>query len=114
MKKILAIDDNELNLELLQYIIKQQYPEFSFLKALNGTHGIQIAKEEEPELILLDILMPGLNGHEVCKILKNDSKTSHIPVMMISALGWNSDERIKGLNAGADAFISKPFNNSEL
>lgn len=114
MKKILAIDDNELNLELLQYIIKQQYPEFSFLKASNGTQGIQIAKEEEPELILLDILMPGLNGHEVCKILKNDSKTSHIPVMMISALGWNSDERIKGLNAGADAFISKPFNNSEL
>lgn len=114
MKKILAIDDNELNLELLQYIIKQQYPEFSFIKALNGTQGIQLAKDEEPELILLDILMPGLNGHEVCKILKNDSKTSHIPVMMISALGWNSDERIKGLNAGADAFISKPFNNSEL
>ncbi len=113
-KKILAIDDNELNLELLQYIIKQHYPEFAFIKALNGAEGIQFAKNEEPELILLDILMPGLNGHEVCKILKNDSKTSHIPVMMISALGWNSDERIKGLNAGADAFISKPFNNSEL
>ncbi|MEZ5106051.1 MAG: response regulator [Draconibacterium sp.] len=114
MKKILAIDDNELNLELLHYIIKQHYPDFIYIKASNGKTGIKLAKEEKPELILLDILMPGLNGHEVCKILKNDSQTSHIPVMMISALGWNSEERIKGLNAGADSFISKPFKNSEL
>ncbi len=114
MKKILAIDDNELNLELLHHIIQRYYPDFIMLKALNGYDGIKLAKEEDPELILLDILMPGINGYEVCKILKSDTKTANIPVMMISALGWKSEERIKGLDAGADAFISKPFDNNEL
>lgn len=114
MKKILAIDDNELNLELLFHIIQRYYPDFIMLRALNGNHGIKLAKKEDPELILLDVLMPGLNGYEVCKILKSDTKTENIPVMMISALGWKSEERIKGLDAGADAFISKPFDNNEL
>ncbi len=114
MKKILAIDDNELNLELLYHIIQRYYPDFIMLKALNGYDGIKLAKEEDPQLILLDILMPGINGYEVCKILKGDAKTANIPVMMISALGWKSEERIKGLDAGADAFISKPFDNNEL
>ena len=114
MKKILAIDDNELNLELLDHIIRKYYPDFTILKAFNGNEGIKLAIDEDPDLILLDILMPGLNGYEVCKILKNDSQTANIPVMMISALGWKSEERIKGLDAGADAFISKPFDNNEL
>ena len=114
MKKILAIDDNELNLKLLQGIIEKYYSGFTLLKALNGSDGIKLAKEEIPELILLDILMPGLNGYEVCRILKNDTITVDIPVIMISALGLKSEERIKGLNAGADAFISKPFDNNEL
>lgn len=114
MKKILAIDDNEFNLNLLYQIVKKYYPEFNFLQASNGTLGIEIARKEIPEIILLDILMPGLNGYEVCEILKSDSNTSHIPVLMISALGSNSEERTKGLNAGADAFVSKPFAVSEL
>lgn len=114
MKKILAIDDNELNLELLNHIIQKYYPDFIFLKSLNGYDGIKLAKEEDPDLILLDILMPGINGYEVCKILKENPKTANIPVMMISALGWKSEERIKGLDVGADAFISKPFDNNEL
>ncbi len=114
MKKILAIDDIELNLKLLQHIVKKNYPDFQFLKANNGSTGIEIAKKEIPEIILLDILMPGINGYEVCKILKNDPKTSHIPVLMISALGSNPEERTKGLNVGADAFVSKPFSVSEL
>lgn len=114
MKKILAIDDNDLNLKLLFQIVKRYYPEFQFLKADNGISGIEIAKKEIPEIILLDILMPGLNGYEVCEILKNDSKTRNIPILMISALGSNSEERTKGLNVGADAFVSKPFAVSEL
>ena len=114
MKKILAIDDNELNLKLLFQIVKKYYPEFQFLKAINGQTGIELARKEIPEIILLDILMPGLNGYEVCEILKNDSNTNHIPILMISALGSNSEERTKGLNVGADAFVSKPFAVSEL
>ena len=114
MKKILAIDDIDLNLKLLQQIVKKHYPDFQFLKAINGSTGIEIAKKEFPEIILLDILMPGINGYEVCKILKNAPETSHIPILMISALGSNPEERTKGLNAGADAFVSKPFSVSEL
>lgn len=114
MKKILAIDDNDLNLELLFHIFQKYYPDITFLKALNGSDGIKLAKTEDPLLILLDVLMPGLNGYEVCKILKSDAKTINIPVIMISALGWKSEERIKGLEAGADVFISKPFDKNEL
>ncbi len=114
MKKILAIDDNEINLEFLHQIINRHYPDFLFLKANNGKAGLEMARKEKPEIILLDILMPGLNGYEVCEILKKDNTTSHIPVLMVSALGENPAERTKGLNAGADAFISKPFTVGEL
>ncbi len=114
MKKILAIDDNEINLELLNQSISRYYPDFLFLRATNGETGLEIAFNENPEIILLDILMPGLNGYEVCEILKKNKVTSHIPVLMISALGENPGERTKGLNAGADAFLSKPFMVAEL
>ena len=114
MKKILAIDDNEINLELLSQLTTRYYPDFQFIRSLNGFDGIEKAKHEKPEIILLDILMPGMNGYEVCEILKTDAETKNIPVLMISALGGNPAERTRGLNAGADAFISKPFMSSEL
>lgn len=114
MKKILAIDDNEINLELLQFIVNQNFPDFEFFRAYDGSEGIKIARRELPDIVLLDILMPGLDGYEVCSALKNDIATQNIPIIMVSALGLNSEERVKGLNAGADAFISKPFKNNEL
>jgi PAS domain S-box-containing protein len=114
MKKILAIDDNEINLILLNQIFKLHYPEFTFLKATTGKEGIDLAQNENPEIILLDILMPEMNGYEVCAILKEDQVTRRIPILMISALGQNPIERTRGLNAGADAFISKPFSQDEL
>jgi PAS domain S-box-containing protein len=114
MKKILAIDDNEINLVLLNQIFKLYYPDFQFLQATSGKEGIELALNENPEIVLLDILMPEMNGYEVCKILKKEKVTRHIPILMISALGQNPMERTKGLNAGADAFISKPFSQDEL
>lgn len=114
MKKILAIDDSEINLELLFRIFKLHYPEYQFIKSLSGKDGIELAVKEKPEIILLDIIMPEMNGYEVCRFLKNEAATQNIPIIMISALGQNSEERTKGLNAGADAFISKPFSQSEL
>lgn len=114
MKKILAIDDNEINLVLLNQIFKLYYPDFEFLQATSGKEGIEMALNEKPEIVLLDILMPEMNGYEVCRILKEKENTQHIPVLMISALGQNPMERTKGLNAGADAFISKPFSQDEL
>lgn len=114
MAKILAIDDSEINLELLYQIIKLHYPEYQFMQATSGQEGIELAINEQPEIILLDIIMPNLNGYEVCHYLKSEKSTQHIPIIMISALGQNSDERTRGLNAGADAFISKPFSQNEL
>lgn len=114
MKKILAIDDNEINLILLSQIFKLHYPDYEFLKATSGKEGIEIATNQGPEIILLDILMPEMNGYEVCAHLKSDPVTRRIPILMISALGQNPQERTKGLNAGADAFISKPFSQDEL
>lgn len=114
MKKILAIDDNEINLELLHQIVKIHYPEFQFIQTLSGIEGIELAKQELPEIILLDILMPEINGYEVCAVLKNNPGTQNIPIIMISALGVDANERTKGLNAGADSFISKPFSRGEV
>src|SRR5690606_3009554 len=114
MKKILAIDDNEINLVLLNQIIKLYYTDFIYLQATSGKEGIELAIKERPEIILLDILMPEMDGYEVCGHLKNNQATRHIPILMISALGQNPIERTKGLNAGADAFISKPFSQDEL
>lgn len=114
MKKILAIDDNEINLVLLNQIIKLYYTDYLFLQAVSGKEGIRMAIDEMPDIILLDILMPEMDGYEVCEYLKGDTRTKHIPILMISALGQNPMERTKGLNAGADAFISKPFSQAEL
>lgn len=114
MKKILAIDDNEINLVLLNQIFKLYYTDFQFLQATSGKEGIEMALTQNPEIVLLDILMPEMNGYEVCEILKSEEVTRHIPILMISALGQNPMERTKGLNAGADAFISKPFSQDEL
>ena len=114
MRKILAVDDHAINLELLEQITKVFYPEFKFLSANSGEDGINKAVHNLPDLILLDIMMPGLDGYETCKILKANVQTKHIPIIMVSALGHDSSERIKGLNAGADSFLSKPFDKVEL
>lgn len=114
MKKILAIDDNQINLELLHQIVKMYYPDFQFIKTISGKSGIDLARKELPEIILLDILMPEINGYEVCEILKNDAGTRNIPIIMISALGVDPAERTRGLNVGADSFVSKPFSRDEI
>lgn len=114
MRKILAVDDHPINLDLLEQIVKIFYPGFEFLGAKSGEEGISCAIKSQPDLILLDIMMPGMNGYDTCKALKNDPKTKHIPIIMVSALGHDSSERIKGLDVGADSFLSKPFDKVEL
>ena len=114
MKKILAIDDIENNLILIQSILNKKLPEYEVLLAKSGNEGIDIARKEIPDVILLDIYMPDVDGYYVCSVLKNDEVTKSIPVLMISAYGHDSKVRIKGLNAGADAFISKPYQMAEF
>lgn len=113
MRKILAIDDNRHNLELLQAFLNHDFPDCKVLLCQSGNEGIEVAKKELPDTILLDILMPEIDGFEVCENLKNDEATKHIPILLISAMG-DISYRIKGLNMGADAFISKPFDKAEL
>jgi len=113
MKKIIAIDDNQLNLDYISAILKVDFPKCQLLLSKSGSEGIEIAKRELPDTILLDGLMPEMDGYEVCDILKNNKSTKNIPIVMVSALNETS-HRIKGLNIGADAYISKPFNRAEL
>ncbi|MBC8315204.1 MAG: response regulator [Bacteroidetes bacterium] len=114
MKKILAIDDQQDNLTTIVAVIKSNLPDCVVLTALSGEEGLKIAKEEQPDTILLDIIMPKMDGYEVCKRLKADVSTKHIPVVMITAIKTDSESRVKGLNLGADAFLSKPIDQTEL
>ena len=114
MKKILAIDDVYNNLLLIKSILNRKLPDYTVLLASSGIEGIKIAKKEQPDTILLDIYMPIMDGYEVCQHLKQYKTTKNIPILMVSAYGDDSKVRIKGLNAGADAFITKPYHMAEL
>jgi putative two-component system response regulator len=111
--KILIIDDLKENIELISQILYNPEEPYQIITANNGYDAIKKVNEISPDLIILDVVMPGLNGFEVCKKLKSDHRTRLIPVVMITALGSQKD-RIKGLEVGVDDFLSKPFNIYEL
>lgn len=114
MKKILAIDDQVDNLITIKAVIKSRIQNCDVITALSGKDGIEIAIKEQPDTILLDIIMPDMDGYETCKRLKENELTKHIPVIMVTAIKTDSDSRVKGLNIGADAFLSKPIDAIEL
>lgn len=107
---ILVVDDEPLNVELLEGSLSDDY---RIIKAYNGTDALTMAKEKLPDLILLDIMMPDIDGYEVCSQLKKDEKTICIPIVMITILKEKPD-RIKAMAAGADDFLSKPVDMYEL
>lgn len=112
--KILAIDDNQDNLITLKALIKDAFPQALTLTALDGASGIDIAAREDPDVILLDIVMPGMDGFEVCSKLKSNSTLSDIPIIFITAIKGDKESRIRALECGAEAFIAKPIDESEL
>ncbi|MFC2120404.1 response regulator, partial [Bacteroidota bacterium] len=114
MKKVLAIDDRIDNLILIKSTLNRYIPDCQVLIAQSGEEGINIAIEELPDTILLDIIMPEMDGYEVCKRLKEGNNTKHIPIIFISAVINDMENIIKGLNYGADAFIVKPVNPAML
>lgn len=103
--KILIVDDESSNLKLLQQILKDHY---QLIFATNGEKAIAAAKEKEPHLILLDIMMPGMNGYEVCQHLKANKITEKIPVIFVTAMGEVTEEA-RGFDVGAVDYITKPI-----
>ncbi len=112
--KILAVDDNKDNLITLSALIKEAFPQAVTLTALNGPAGIELAAAEAPDVILLDILMPEVDGFEVCRELKADCKTCEIPVVFLTAAKKDKGSQINALEAGAEAFLAKPVDLIEL
>jgi len=112
--KILAIDDIHDNLITLKALIKEIFPDAKVFLASSGNQGIQIAADVDPNVILLDIVMPEMDGFEVCKKLKADPILSDIPVVFLTALKGDKDNRIIALESGGEAFLAKPIDQSEL
>ena len=112
--KILAIDDNNDNLISLRAVLIDAFPDSILYTALNGPDGIELAARNDPDVVLLDIIMPIMDGFEVCRRLKIDPKLSDIPVVFLTALKETKENRIKALSVGAEAFLPKPIDEMEL
>jgi DNA-binding response OmpR family regulator len=111
MKKILVIDDLPENVFMLQD--RLEHEGYEVITAYDGLTGIEKTRNELPDLILLDVMMPGITGFEVCKTLANDIRTKHIPIILVTAKIGAEDTK-EGLEAGAFDYIKKPFNKIEL
>ncbi|MEE2690008.1 MAG: PleD family two-component system response regulator [Pseudomonadota bacterium] len=109
--RVLVVDDLEPNVKLLEAKLRAEY--FDVIGAFSGQEAINKAKEEQPDIILLDVMMPGMDGFEACRIVKKSPETAHIPVVMVTALDQQAD-RVAGLEAGADDFLTKPVEDVAL
>ncbi len=109
--RILVVDDIQTNVMLLEERLKAEY--FEVLTASNGQKALDVVASMQVDLILLDIMMPGIDGFETCARLKQDPRSEHIPIILVTALDQPSD-CIKGLQAGADDFLTKPINDFQL
>ena len=106
--RILVVDDVEPNVRLLEAKLTLEY--YEVMTAMDGQTAIEIASAERPDIILLDVMMPGMDGFETCRRLKADPVTRHIPVVLVTALDGRED-KIRGLEAGADDFVTKPIDD---
>jgi two-component system alkaline phosphatase synthesis response regulator PhoP len=109
--KILVVDDEVYIVHILDFSLGMEG--YEVVTALDGEQALAKVKAERPDLIVLDIMMPKLDGYETCKILKADPETRHIPVILLSAKGRNVDQQM-GFQVGADDYITKPFSPRKL
>jgi two-component system, cell cycle response regulator len=109
--RVLVVDDIVANVRLLEAKLSAEY--FDVVTAMNGLDALEAVQRAKPDIILLDVMMPGIDGIEVCKRIKSDPLTQHIPIIMVTALDQPED-KIRGLEAGADDFLTKPVNDLSL
>jgi DNA-binding response OmpR family regulator len=110
-KKILVIEDDAIALRLIEYTLRKEG--YEVLLAKNGLEGIRKAQSEEPDLLILDIMLPGMDGYEVCHRLRAESQTAHLPILMLSGKAQEID-KATGLKVGADDYVTKPTAPREL
>ena len=108
---VLLVDDEPNLLKML--VIRFELEGFETLTAMDGEEALKKARDEHPDLILLDLMLPKLDGYKVCTILKKDPQCQDIPIVMFTARAQQEDEK-QGFACGADAYIRKPFNGTEL
>ena len=108
---ILVVDDLEPNVKLLEAKLLSEY--YTVFTATNGAEALEILKKNKIDIVLLDVMMPGMDGFETCLKIKANPDTTHIPVVMVTALS-DTEDRIKGLEAGADEFLTKPIDDTAL
>lgn len=111
MKKILIVDDEPDIVETLKFLLESE--NFEVLIAHDGEEALKKAKENKPDLMILDVMLPKINGYKVCRLLKFDSKYKHIPILMVTARSQEED-KIIGEETGADEYITKPFDINEI
>jgi len=109
--RVLVVDDILPNVKLLEAKLTSEY--YEVLTAMNGEEALRKVAEESPDIVLLDVMMPGMDGFEVCTRIKQNAESAHIPVVMVTAL-TDVQDKVRGLESGADDFLSKPINDTAL
>jgi DNA-binding response OmpR family regulator len=110
-EKILVVEDDPISLRLIQYTL--QHEGYQVLSAPNGLDGMRKVREEEPDLVILDVMLPGIDGFEICHRLRAEPQTARLPILMLSAKAQEID-RDTGLKVGADDYLAKPASPSEI
>ena len=106
MKKILIVDDEADIIEILQFVLEAQG--YQCITAMDGEEGLRLAKELLPDLIILDVMMPKINGYKISRLLKYDTKYKNIPIIMVTARS-QEDDKLIGQETGVNEYITKPF-----
>ena len=108
---VLVVDDLDANVKLLEAKLLSEY--YTVVTATNGVNALKALSENKIDIVLLDVMMPEMDGFETCTRIKSNPDTTHIPVVMVTALS-DIEDRVKGLEAGADEFLTKPINDTAL